>query len=291
MFSNIAILYINALKIINAMVRPFFFLLLITASLFTSVEVDAQTTVLTPNPYFEDGVAPNSLGGIHFCLGYHAMYGSPDYFVNPQFGSGTGMPENFFGYQDDINGGSAYGGFMGFSINLPLECMYSVLSDSVRPIHTYLIEFQYSLANTSALSCDKIGYRLGGVERFFPPYPTDTVGWITYNDTLTPLVADITLEFGQLRPSPSLVSAIQVFPLGDMWAYYYVGEAKVTQTDTMVAVAPFVCTDPNSGCKLVGLLDFSGNRLALDYDTGGRYVIEEWADRRGGIHYVKRWHD
>lgn len=267
------------------MIRAFIIFLLALGA----CRLEAQP--LTANPYFEDGVQPVSLGGIRFCQTYRKAYGTPDYFYEPPLGSAPGIPDNFFGWQEDILGGHAYAGFMAYSQVLPLEAIKVGLTDSMRTGRTYAIRFQYSLANKAAYTCNNLGYRVGGYEFSFPAFPTDTLGWIVHEDTLVidnlpGFQSSDTLLFGQLRQDPAQVTPALVNQNGYAWAYFYVGEVTVVDI-----TAPVGIPDPSAhiGNKVLEYVtDMQGRVLPKDYiRKPGEVVVEHWKDRAGRT-YAKK---
>lgn len=241
---------------------------LLFAALLFAVHCLYSQVSISPNPFMKVGVSPNSLGGIQFCQGYSTFSGNPDYFRSPELGTGTGVPENFYGYQQDINSGSAYAGFVGYSPVLETGSIISTLSQPTIPGHDYEVRLALSLANSSTFTCDGLGFLLGGVTTYIPPFLSDTAAWAFYTDTLTALSSQPYLVVGQLVSDTSSITHPRL--VGERpWAYFYLGLCQVSD---LSVPAGSETPAPTKDWKLVQLYSMQG--LPLPNSSRGLIIAE-----------------
>jgi hypothetical protein len=116
---------------------------------------------LVPNGSFEDTVScPTSANQIDKAVGWHASGGSPDYFNECDFVSGTtAIPSNFTGYQYAFDGG-AYAGFIANN-NSAINSREYITCHLISPLTigvTYFVSFELSLSGNLVftLACNKM---------------------------------------------------------------------------------------------------------------------------------------
>lgn len=241
--------------------------LLFTPLLFAAHCLYSQVSI-SPNPFMETGVSPNSLGGIQFCQGYSTYLGNPDYFRHPEFGTGTGVPDNAFGYQQDLNSGSAYAGFVGYSDILDYGSVRSALSQPTVPGHRYEVNIALSLANSSSYTCDGVGFSLGGETLYLPPFLSDTASWSIYSDTITASAESSHIVVGQMISDTSMITRPRLDADGP-WAYFYLGWCQVSDL-SIPATAKDVTV--GRGWELVQLYSMQG--LPVPPSSRGLVVAE-----------------
>ena len=132
-----------------------YLLLLFSTPLFAQVN-------LVPNPSFEDTVScPLFANQVDKAVSWHSSGGSPDYFNECDWLTGTaGVPNNFVGFQY-AHSGNAYCGSLLYDKNDPnyRECFTALLNNPLIIGEKYIISFYLSWAGTfsNRLACNKIG--------------------------------------------------------------------------------------------------------------------------------------
>jgi gliding motility-associated-like protein len=295
------------LKLLYRVKIAFLLLLLISANNLAAQNLVSnpsfETHTICPNGFMTIAAPPSTVTVNNWFL---ASPGTSDYFNTCSL-SQTGVPQNFFGWQQPRTGDAYIGGYWVFTDSFASrEYMQTQLTTPLVAGQQYYISFWLSLAETNtaqsganALATYQVGAYFGAasvnqwvnqlplVPQVINPvgnYITDTSGWVKVEGTYTAAGGESWLIIGNFSPFTSqnyiTYATTPNTPVG--YGYYYMDDVCVFNMSTAgnVTVHDTSICDQNNA-----VLNGRVNMQNYEWNTGA--VTQSLVISQTGTYWVK----
>ena len=235
--------------------------------------------MLTPNPTFDIGSVPDSLGSAASCMSYVPVTGfggngTPDYFKFNPWHPCVSTPVNEFGSQSDLSG-DGYLGMMFGGEDVENEYVGIRLVEPTVIGNRYVITVTVSLAENSGYYSDNLGISIAG-NLILPKHSGFKIDspnqWQTFTDTIVAAKVRDVVYVG------SVLESAEVTPIGNggrPYCYVYLGEFSVVDLDQEPLEAPTVDVESYSLISRHNILGQSVN------DSFQGLVVETYKSPKG----------
>lgn len=249
-------------------------------AIFCLVLSSPAQRMLTPNPRFDIGSVPDSLGSalsassVYLNTGYLHSSGTPDYFrFNPWVAS-VSTPSNQFGNQEDLSGDGYLGMMLGGTEGT--EYVGIRLCEPTVVGNRYLVTVRASLAESSGYITKNFEINFAGT--IIRPcqsgfHLNSTSQWQTFTDTITAMAATDEAYVGSLLSNIPLES---FNPSGEPWCYVYLAEFSVVDLDQAVAICDTL--DTPVSYSLVGRHNLLGQEVGNSFNG---LTVETYKNSKG----------
>jgi len=237
-------------------------------ALFCLVLSSPAQRMLTPNPRFDNGSVPDSLGSAlsvesYFEINGWSDNGSPDYFKFNPWVPCVSTPVNQYGSQHDYLSGDGYMGMM-FGGTEGNEYLGIRLCEPTVIGNRYAISVTVSLAESSGYYSENLSIMVAGnhIRPVNSGFRIDSPNqWQTFTDTV---VATQAKDFAYIGSAVSSAPLIPIGNGGEPWCYVYMAEFSVVDLDQAVAVCDSATAKP-SEYSLVSRHNTLGQSVGEDF--------------------------
>lgn len=249
-------------------------------ALFSFVLSSPAQRMLTPNPTFDIGSVPDSLGSAlsvqsYFEINGWSDNGTPDYFKFNPWMPCVSTPVNQFGTQNDLSGdgymGMMFGGIEGNEYLGIRLCEPTVIGNR------YAVSVTVSLAESSGYYSENLSIMVAGnhIRPKLSGFKIDSPNqWQTFTDTI---IATQDKDFAYVGSCVANAELIPIGNGGEPWCYVYMAEFSVIDLDQTVSVCDSVAA-PSGEYSLVSRHNLLGQSVN---DSFQGLVVETYKSPKG----------